>query len=155
MQSNIKLFDTYSGYIFKRLYENFPKCVNFEDVGKEVQSIEEEYGVLANLSLEEKVIIFSETMLWLTNNGFIDFTHSYPNSKRPAQPMAYSNFLCISLTLKGLNLLTSPKPKSLNKHKKLGEEIVEKVKQGSLTEAGKLLTEGMFEFVIKKGFDNG
>ena len=90
-------------------------------------------------------------MLWLTNNGFIDFKTSYPDSKRPAYPLEYSNFMCVSLTLKGLNLLTSPKPKSINKSKKLGEEIAEKVKQGSLLEAGKMLTENMFDFIIEKG----
>ncbi|BAF69562.1 hypothetical protein [Nitratiruptor sp. SB155-2] len=155
---NIQLFDLYSSYIFQRLYEEFPKCISIEPVDKELAEIDEKFAdefkkLNINIDMFEKNLIFSETILWLTNNGFITFSSSYPDTKRPVEPMPYQHFLCISLTLKGLNLLTSPKPKSINKHKKLGEEIVEKVKHGSLVEAGKMLTENMFDFVIRKGLE--
>ena len=153
---NIKLFDVYSSYIFEKLYKNFPKCVNFEDIDKIVLTLEKKDKSIQSLTeemeLKEKNIIFSETMLWLTNNGFIDFKTSQPDSKRPVQPVPYSFFMCVSLTIKGLNLLNSPKPKSLNKTKKLGEEIYEKIKQGSFIEAGKILTDGMFEFASERIF---
>jgi len=153
MNENIKLFDLYSSFIFNELYKNFPKCANFEDIDKIVLNLEKDgeiKKIAQNIELEEKNIIFAETMLWLTNNGFINFVTSYPDSKRPAQPMPYFYFMCVSLTVKGLNLLNSPKPKSLNKTKKLGEEIYEKIKQGSFVEAGKILTDGMIEFVNER-----
>ena len=151
---NIKLFDLYSSYIFNELYKNFPKCSNFEDIDGIVLNLEKEnkeiQKIVRNMELEEKNMIFTETLLWLTNNGFIDFVASHPDSKRPAQPMPYLYFMCVSLTIKGLNLLNSPKPKNLNKTKKLGEEIYEKIKQGSFVEAGKILTDGMIEFVNER-----
>lgn len=151
---NIKLFDLYSSFIFSEIYKSFPKCVIFEDINKIVLTLEKDNKeiekITDKLELEEKNIIFSETLLWLTNNNFIDFTTAYPDTKRPAQPLPYMYFMCVSLTIKGLNLLNSPKPKSLNKTKKLGEEIYEKIKQGSLLEAGKILTEGMFEFTTER-----
>ena len=155
---NIELFDIYCSYIFEKLYASFPKCVSIEDLDNELEKIDEDFEdefkkLNINTSREDKNIIFSETLLWLTNNGFLDFTDSYPNTKRPSSPMPYHHFLCITLTIKGLNLLTSPKPKSINKHKKLGEEIAEKVKHGSLLEAGKMITENMFDFIIKKGIE--
>ena len=155
---NIELFDIYASYLFNKLYEMFPLCVTIESVDKEValidETFEEEFRKLnIQIEQEQKNIIFSETILWLTNNGFIDYKSSYPDTKRPAAPMPYQYFMCITLTIKGLNLLTSPKPKSINKHKKLGEEIVEKVKHGSLIEAGKMITENMFDFLITKGIE--
>ena len=150
--NNIKIFDLYSSFIFNELYKNFPKCISFTDIDKVILELEKDNSIqnlTQNLPLEEKKILFSETILWLTNNNFIDFVNSHPSTKRPAQPIAYSNFLCITLTIKGLNLLNSPKPTSLNKTKKLGEEIYEKIKQGSFLEAGKMVTDGMFEFIEK------
>ena len=153
---NIKLFDLYSSFIFSELYKNFPKCINFEDIDKIVLSLEKDnkeiQRITENMELEERNIIFSETLLWLTNNGFIDFAKAYPDTKRPILAMPYQYFMCVSLTIKGLNLLNSPKPKSLNKTKKLGEEIYEKIKQGSFIEAGKILTDGMFEFASERIF---
>jgi len=155
---NIELFDIYSSYLFNKLYQEFPLCVTIDNVDQEVEKIDEEFAeefkkLNINLPTEEKNIIFTETILWLTNNGFLDYKTSYPDTKRPATPMPYHYFMCITLTLKGLNLLTSPKPKSISKHKKLGDESVEKVKHGSLVEAGKMLTENMFEFMIRKGLE--
>ena len=147
---NIELFDAYSSYIFNELYTNFPKCVNFNDIDEIVAKLDKNSSIeklTKDLSLIEKNIMFSETMLWLTNNGFIDFVRSEPNTKRPTIPSEYKYFWCVSLSIKGLNLLTSPKPKSINKPKKLGEEVFEKIKQGSFIEAGKMITENMFEFL--------
>ena len=153
---NIKLFDIYSSYLFEKLYNSFPKCITIDTVDDEIEKIDENFKdelkkLNLNISQEEKNIIFSETILWFTNNGFIDFTDSYPETKRPVESMSYQYFMCIILTIKGLNLLTSPKPKSISKHKRLGEEVTQMVKQGSLIEAGKLITENMFDFIITKG----
>ncbi len=156
--ANIKLFDIYCSYLFDKLYRSFPKCITINDLNKEIEQIDETYSEEfkkhnLNISQTEKNIIFSETMLWLESNKIVTYVDSYPKAKRPIEPMEFSYFMCISLTLKGLNLLTSPKPKSINKHKKLGEEIIEKVKGGSLVEAGRMITENMFDFIIKKGIE--
>jgi len=157
-KSNIELFDIYASYMLNRLYEEFPVCVTVDNVDDEIAAIdekfEEEFKKL-NIRIDrtQKNIVFSETVLWLANNGFIDFTNSYPEDKRPSAPTPYSFFLCITLTIKGVNLLTGPKPKSINKHRKLGDEIMDKVRHGALIEAGKMLTENMFDFVVAKGLE--
>lgn len=157
-KSNIQLFDIYASYLLNRLYEEFPVCVTIDSVDDEIASIDEKFSeefekLNIQIDQDQKNIVFSETVLWLTNNGFIDFTNAYPDNKRPSAPMQYHYFLCMTLTIKGVNLLTSPKPKSISKHKKLGDEIMEKVRHGALLEAGKMLTENMFDFVVAKGLE--
>ena len=142
---NIKLFDLYSSYIFDKLYKSFPKCINFSPP----EEIHQEQDI-TTLENKEKIIIFSETILWLEENDFIRIKSKIPNTQRPVEPIPFNAFICVRLSLKGLNLLTSPIPKSLNKRKKLGDEIVEHVKKGFFVEAGKLLTEAMFEFSKEK-----
>jgi len=152
---NIKLFDLYSSFIFNELYKNFPKCIHFNDIDKIVLTLEKEEEIknlTQHLDLKEKNIIFSETLLWLNEEGFVKFKTSSPATTRPVEPIKYQFFMCVRLSLKGLNLLTSPKPKALNKTKKLGEEIYEKIKQGLFLEAGKILTDGMFEFASERIF---
>ncbi len=136
---NIKLFDAYTAYVFQKIYENFPKCINFEPL-KELKNIQD----TTNFSEEEKGIIFCETMLWLEENGFLKIKNKIPPTDRPLEPMLYQGFYCVRLTIKGLNLLSLPKPKTFDK--KVGEEIISKVKQGLFTEAGKIITQSMFEF---------
>ena len=143
--NNIKLFDTYASYIFEKLYKNFPLCVDFNP-RVEVKNL----NIDNEIDDEEKAKIFSASMMWLERNGFISVKMTEPSNKNPIKPMIYSNIFCVELTIKGLNLLTSPAPKTLNKHKKLGEEIVEKVKQGAFLEAGREIIEAMFEFTIKR-----
>jgi hypothetical protein len=145
MTENIKLFDGYSAYIFNQLYQNFPKCINFEPI-KEIQNTHDN----TEFSEEEKGVIFSETILWLEENELLKIKTKIPHSQRPVEPILFHQFLCVRLTIKGLNLLTSPKPKSIDKKQKLGEEIIQKVKQGLFVEAGKLVTEAMFEFTKGK-----
>jgi len=131
-KTNIEMFDIFSGYIFEKTYKEFPKCVEL-NTQKEVQSILNELS--GSMSFDEKMLIFTETVLWLTNNGFIRYTH--PNVSRPALPRVIDSFLCVELTLNGLSILKSPIPQTLSK-KTVGTEIVEKFKEGSISEAGKL-----------------
>jgi len=152
MQENIKLFDTYSSYIFEKLYKEFPICVDFKPL-EEVKIIDDEIiqnTILIDLDLAQKAKIFGASIMWLERNGFIAVKMTEPNNKNPIKPMIYSNIFCVELTIKGLNLLTSPAPKALNKHKKLGDEIVEKVKQGAFLEAGREIIEAMMEFASER-----
>jgi len=140
---NIKLFDTFAGYAFEKMYKAFPLCVEFqvEDDIKKIASIK---------SADEQInIIFSSTLIWLERNGFIHIHSSFPDNRNAIIPMVYQEFLCVELTLNGLNLLTSPVPKTLSK-KSVGDEIVTKVKSGMYTEAGKLATKAMFEYGLNK-----
>ena len=129
---NIEMFDIFASYIFEKTYKEFPKCINIE-IQKELKILLDELD--ASLSFDEKSIIFTESVLWLSNNGFIRYAH--PNIKRPIQPVAIESFMCVELTLKGLNLLKSPIPQTLTQ-KTVGNEIIEKFKEGSISEAGKL-----------------
>lgn len=149
---NIKLFDTYSSYIFEKLYKNFPICVDFKPK-EEIKIIDEEiiqHTMLIDLDEEQKAKIFGASIMWLERNGFIAVKLTEPNNKNPIHPIIYFNIFCVELTIKGLNLLTSPAPKTLNKTKKLGDEIVEKIKQGAFIEAGREIVEAMFEFANKR-----
>ena len=140
---NIKLFDTFAGFAFNKMYKAFPLCVEFK-VNDDIKQI----ASIKNAS-EQTNIIFSSTLIWLERNGFIRIHSSFPDNRDAVVPMVYQEFLCVELTLDGLNLLTSPTPKTLNKNS-VGEEIVTKVKSGMYTEAGRIATKAMFEYGIKK-----
>lgn len=144
---NIKAFDTYASYIFDKLYKHFPICANFEPK-EEISEIE----VSPNLKEIERIKLFSATLVWLEKNGFISITSSIPKDRTTAV-VEYYSFFCVELTVKGLNLLTSPTPKAINKTKRLGEEIVEKVKKGAYTEAGREIVEAMLDLISKKGLE--
>ncbi len=141
---NIKIFDAYAGYIFEKIYKNFPLCVDFAPY-KEIEAVDAAPGE----EIERKVLIFCATILWLERNGFIRIAMSEPTNRNAVVPLIYRNFMCVELTIEGLNLLTSPAPKTLDK-KSVGEEIVKKVKSGMFTEAGKIATKAMFEYGVKK-----
>ena len=152
MQNNVKIFDIFSGFIFDKLYSNFPKCIEIvvdEDVHKARAKDNSLKVICENFSQSEMNIIFSETMLWLTNNGFIRFKTSQPDRKRPAYPMEYTAFYWVELTINGLNLLKSPPPKTLSQTS-VGDEIVASVKNGAYSEAGKIVTSAIFEFALTK-----
>jgi len=150
---NITFFDACCSYVFDKLYKNFPLCVDFkpeEDIEIIIEEIVKYPERVIELDDEKKKKIFSTTILWLERNGFVRVHSTEPSNKNPIIPLVYRNIFCVELTIKGLNLLTSPIPKSLNKRKKLGDEIVEKVKQGAFLEAGREIIEAMFEFSIKR-----
>ena len=147
---NIELFDAYTGHLLKRLYENFPRCIEVKP-DDEIATIRASSGgaLIESFDDEESRIIFAETVLWLTRNGFIEYRDSEPSTRRPYEPMPYRVFYCVELTIDGLNLLTSPKPKAL-KGKRVGDAIVEHVKKGAFVEAGKIATQTMFAYAVKK-----
>jgi len=140
---NIKLFDMYSGYIFEKLYKKFPLCVDFvpESELKNIHNSD-------NFD-EENALVLCSTLTWLERNKFIHIASSSPDNRNATMPMIYHSFSCVELTLNGLNLLTSPAPKTLSK-KSVGDDIVEKVKSGMFAEAGRIATKAMFEYGIKK-----
>ncbi len=144
---NIKAFDAYASYIFNKLYQNFPICANFEPK-EEIGDVD----VSPQLGDVERIRLFSATLIWLEKNGFVRVTSTIPKERSTAVAEYYS-FFCVELTIKGLNLLTSPTPKSINKAKRLGEEIVEKVKKGAYTEAGREIVEAMLDLISKKGLE--
>ena len=152
MKNNIKLFDSYAGFIFNKVYSNFPKCVEI-NVTSDIQSARESDNTLKieceNISDEEQNIIFTETIFWLTRNGFINYKTSEPDNRRPIEPMPYRMFYCVELTINGLNLLSSPTPKTF-KVNSVGDEVIDSVKKGMYSEAGKVVTRAMFEFALKK-----
>ena len=140
---NIKLFDMYAGYAFEKLYKSFPLCI-------ELIPNEELIQIHNKDTIDEnKALVFCSTLLWLEKNGFIRIASTTPQNRSAVIPMVYSDFMCVELTLNGLNLLTSPTPQTLNK-KSVGDEIAQKVKSGMFTEAGKIATRAMFEFGVKK-----
>jgi hypothetical protein len=142
-EKNIKLFDMYSGYIFEKLYKKFPLCVDF------VPDNELEQIYSSDDIDEDNMLVFCSTLTWLERNSFIHIASSSPQNRKATMPMIYHSFSCVELTLDGLNLLTSPTPKTLSK-KSVGDDIVEKVKSGMFGEAGRIATKAMFEYGIKK-----
>ena len=129
MNENIKIFDTFSTSIFQKLYKNFPLCIVIVP-SDEIKEFKE-----FKTSCDDLEIIFSESMYWLQSNDFIKF--SYPK-ERVETPVAISEFNCVELTLKGLNILKSPTPQTLHNKRTLGEDILDKFKKGLIQEASKL-----------------
>jgi hypothetical protein len=123
---NIDMFDIFTGYIFKELYENFPVCfdVNTTDVVEKIN------GEMAKYDTDKKELIFSETMFWLQDSGFITF--KAPGEKvitMDSGVCAFPSFMCCVLTAKGLEVLKKV-PKAITKRKTIGEELSEAVKGG-------------------------
>lgn len=145
---NIALFDACSGYLFDRLYRAFPLCIDFapkEDIEEmekdpQIKKLIEDSEAAGIFKQGDTETLFSSTVLWLAHNDFIEFATSSPRTDRPHIAMPYDFFGCVQLTQKGLGLMTSHPPKSLKRSARLGEEIVKQVKEGSLKEAGKMIT---------------
>lgn len=144
MNENIEIFDLFSATLLKRLYDNFPQCVTIitED---ELSIITDELKVY-KINSKQEGTLYSETVYWLKNNGFIAF--SYP-TERPQTPTAISEFNCVELTLSGLSLLKSPTPATLNTKKSLGAELVDKFNNGLIREASKLTIDAIIHFGAK------
>ena len=123
---NIELFDIYVGYIFDKLYDDFPICKDF-DTRKCVQEIN---GATADIDAKRKEFVFSETLFWLRENGLITF-------EKPEERIItiggglepYPYFTCARLTAKGLAILKKV-PESISDKKTIGEELAEAVKNG-------------------------
>ena len=140
---NIKLFDMFAGYAFEKMYKSFPLCVEFKPQ-EDIKTIKHTEDVS-----EYDNIVFGSTLLWLERNDFIHIQSSFPDNRDPVTPLVYHEFFCVELTLKGLNLLSSPIPKTLDKNS-VGDELITKVKSGMYTEAGKLATKAMFDYSLRK-----
>lgn len=112
---NIEFFDVCVVHIANRLYEAFPRCIDVE-VYDELQ---EEHFVHIDHK-DERALIFTHTMWWLQENGFLLF--SEPSSRPNLSDQPESLFTCVRLTAHGLLILKSP-PQSIQKHENIGEGL--------------------------------
>ncbi|WP_281952008.1 hypothetical protein [Nitrosophilus kaiyonis] len=123
---NIELFDIYVGYIFNKLYDDFPVCKDFDTT----KCVKEINGATANIDTKRKEYVFSETLFWLKENGIIEIEKPHQRTitiGTGLEPFPY--FTCVRLTAKGLAILKKV-PDSISDKKTIGEEITEAVKNG-------------------------
>jgi|GEM_PF-2090538 len=122
IKKSIETFDILTGYLFSQLYENFPIC-------QEIKA--KSFLAKCELEFRDNELIFSETLFWLRDNGFIAFRS--PKEKTISKldgTIPYPIFSCVELTIKGLNALKKF-PNSINSNKSIGEEIIEAIKDGT------------------------
>jgi len=140
MSDNIKFFDSFTAIILDEIYKKFPLCIDLytdEVINNLSDKIDTKTQTEENLK-----VIFSETMSWLSVNDFISY--KYPTTNRPARTHKIEKFLCITLSLKGLNLLKSPIPETI-KDKTVGNELVALIKEGSIKKATEIVTSAILD----------
>jgi len=138
---NIKAFDTCTTYIFKELYSSFPICMDVDTY----DALKDDFIGRIDMEQKQKELIFSETMYWLSETGFIRFLQPQNRHKtRQSHPL----FLCTVLTEKGLSLLKS-KPQSIDDKTSVGEEIVKAFKDGIGSKAAELATNAIINYATK------
>ena len=136
--NNIEAFDICTTYIFKELYSSFPVCMDLDIYN----TLKDDFVKKINMEEEQKELIFSETMYWLSETGFIRFMQPQKRHKtRQSHPL----FLCAVLTEKGLSLLKS-KPQSVEDKTSVGEEIVKAFKDGIGSKAAELATNAIMNY---------
>jgi len=121
---NIKTFDKFVGYIFAELYSAFPICIKI-NVSEFLEKIK--------CGGEEEALIFSETMFWLRDAGFLSFRT--PEDKEVFHMegvIASPRFGCVVLSAKGLEILKKT-PKTIEKSESIGDIIRNAVKDGVKT----------------------
>lgn len=138
---NIEMFDIFTGYIFKELYENFPIPLVMESedmirsIPKTALPVEADNGTL----------IFSETMFWLEDSGFIRFQS--PKKSTPIMNLEpYTYFHMVTLTAKGLEVMKRV-PKSLRRENSIGDDIVEAAKSGIKTKLSDLVAAALSQVI--------
>lgn len=134
--SNIETFNRSVGLLFGKLYETFPKRVQlgFNDLAIEMFDDDDN----GNEVYFEKLAIFSETVSWLEQAGYIwaDKIDNYD---------AYG----IVLSPKGLEVMKVV-PGTLS-GKSIGEELSKIVKSGA-KETAKTVVSGLVSFALTEGF---
>lgn len=112
---NIEFFDVCVVHIANRLYHEFPRCIDM-DIYEEL-----DHKYFAKIEdFDERALILSHTLFWLSENGFLAFTQP---EKRPSHSdEAYPIFMCVRLTAHGLLILKSP-PTSIKRHESIGEGL--------------------------------
>lgn len=122
IMKNIETFDMMVGYVFSELYESFPVCLEIK-VNPFLKKIE--------MHSEKNELILSETLFWLRDSGFINFSNPIEkNISKMNGTIPYPIFSCVVLSAKGLEILKKV-PKSVNGEGGIGEEIVDAVKIGA------------------------
>ena len=144
--SNIALFDTAVLYVADKLYEAFPVCITMHTYD-EIHKIPWETGV----DEERKALIFSETLFWLEENGFLNFSGYEGRLKikdESAEPSVA--FSCVRLSVAGLNLLKAPPP-SIDGRESFGEKISKGLKEAVSKKASSMVAELGTEFMVSLG----
>ena len=127
---NIETFDKFVGYILADLYQSFPVC-------KEVQV--SYFAKKCDMGGED--LILSETLFWLQDTGFLTFTGpKEKHIRRMEEVTTFPIFSCIVLTAKGLETLKKT-PKSIDKKKGIGENIIDAVQRGAKAELSELVSD--------------
>jgi len=127
--NNIKLFNCYAARIMAFLYESFPVKQHFhisDFVGKcELKAISED--------LDHEAIACN-TLVFLKENGFVDYSGG-------------DNMNClfsqVTLTTKGLSVLSQPMPESITEKKTLGENLTEVAKETGTNAMTDVITTAM------------
>lgn len=144
--SNIALFDTAVIYVADKLYEAFPVCINMKTYD-EIRKIP--WG--SHVDEEQKALIFSETLFWLEENGFLNFSgHKGRLQIKDSSPEASVAFSCVRLSVAGLNLLKAPPP-SLESKESFGEKISKGLKEAVSKQASSMMAELGTEFMVSLG----
>ena len=142
MENNMKYFDIFCTLILSDIYKKFPLCITIS-ANDIVERFDTE--IQNTLDMKLKKMLFSETMYWLTNNEFISYNH--PKFTRPAGTLISEEFLCVTLSLKGLGLVKSPIPNTL-KEKSVGEEVLSNLKDGAISAAAETLVSAIINKAI-------
>ena len=97
---NRKLFNDFSAKLFDKLYDSFPigLDINIED--------------FPELSTKENSEIFSSTINFYSNEGFIRFKDKF-----------YGVFTGVLLTSKGFSILNATPPEKFNTKSNIGAEL--------------------------------
>lgn len=116
MKRNIEIFDMQVAIIFAKLYDNFPKKINFD-----CNDLNE---LSKDITLQEHKEYCDSTVNFLSENGFIDI-----NTR-----LLSGGYVGVILTIQGLNALKQI-PKSISNKPTAGDIISEEVSKGFVSSA--------------------
>jgi len=116
---NIELFDLYTGCTLNLLYENFPVCIDL-DLPKEIKKITN------TKHTDKELLVFSETLFWLEDSGYIKFEKPEKRAISLAGLQPFPYFTCTTLTTKGLSILKKI-PDSIDNDKNIAQELKEAI----------------------------
>ena len=144
--NNIRHFDTAVIYMADKLYAAFPVCLNIKTYN-EIDKIHWD----GDIDRELKALMLSETIFWLEENGFLNFSKNDGRLKiKDDTPEPSTSFTCVRLSVSGLNLLKSPPP-SLETKESFGEKISRGLKEAVSKQASNMMAELGTEFVASLG----
>ena len=121
---NIRLFNYYTTAIMAFLYQEFPVKQHFSIEKFAQKPLQSDY------SPERRFEIACHSLVWLKDNGFVDFHQG------DTQNCAFSQ---VTLTMKGFTILSQETPKSVVERSTLGEDIKSVTEKGLESVASELL----------------